>query len=374
MIYEPAEDSFLLEAQVRKLAFGKVLDMGTGSGIQALAAAKKSNVKSVLAVDIQQSVVDYCKKNAPSKKIRFLQSSLFSKVKGKFDTIIFNPPYLPADPRLSDITIDGGKKGYEIVVRFLKNAGEYLSGNGIILLFISSLTNPHQCEKAMRESLFEFEAISRQHVFFEDLLVYRLKRMGIIHELEKKGVKAIKYFTHGHRGIILTGKYKNRKIAVKAKLPESRAECRMENEAKWLVRLNREGIGPKLAFTGKEFFAYYFVEGVFFPDFFMSAPKEKRIGIVKDVLMQCHRMDMMGVDKEEMHHPFKHIIVKGKKATLIDFERANYSQSPKNVTQFLQYISSPKIGILSKNKAIEISREYKKSLDIRPAAEIILAQ
>ena len=51
-MYEPREDSHLLEKHVRRNAFGRVLDMGTGSGIQALSAIKNVNVGEVIAVDI----------------------------------------------------------------------------------------------------------------------------------------------------------------------------------------------------------------------------------------------------------------------------------------------------------------------------------
>ena len=45
MIYVPREDSFLLAKFVEKYAFGKVLDMGTGSGIQAESALKNKAVE-----------------------------------------------------------------------------------------------------------------------------------------------------------------------------------------------------------------------------------------------------------------------------------------------------------------------------------------
>lgn len=46
--YEPREDSKLLERYVRKYAKGSVLDIGTGSGIQAISAAKSRKVKKLL--------------------------------------------------------------------------------------------------------------------------------------------------------------------------------------------------------------------------------------------------------------------------------------------------------------------------------------
>ena len=57
MIYEPAEDSYLLVEEVRKRARGKkVLDVGTGSGIQAR-AAYSAGAREVLAVDIDLSLI-----------------------------------------------------------------------------------------------------------------------------------------------------------------------------------------------------------------------------------------------------------------------------------------------------------------------------
>ena len=51
MIYEPAEDSHLLAEAVKKFAHGRVLDMGTGSGIQAITAAKSRKVKIRVAAE-----------------------------------------------------------------------------------------------------------------------------------------------------------------------------------------------------------------------------------------------------------------------------------------------------------------------------------
>jgi release factor glutamine methyltransferase len=71
-----------------------VLDIGSGSGIQA-ETALNSKAKSVLATDINPESIKLLR----SKKINAINSNLFTKVKGKFDLIIFNPPYLPLDKR-----------------------------------------------------------------------------------------------------------------------------------------------------------------------------------------------------------------------------------------------------------------------------------
>jgi tRNA1(Val) A37 N6-methylase TrmN6 len=56
-MYQPAEDSLLLEKHVEKLSKGNVLDLGTGVGIQALAASRNKSVSAVLAADIDKETV-----------------------------------------------------------------------------------------------------------------------------------------------------------------------------------------------------------------------------------------------------------------------------------------------------------------------------
>ncbi|MBU1854097.1 MAG: methyltransferase domain-containing protein, partial [Nanoarchaeota archaeon] len=69
MIYGPGEDSFLMMKQIKDYAKGLVLDMGTGSGIQAEEANKYAD--EVLAVDVNPEAINYCKKKY--KKIKNIE-------------------------------------------------------------------------------------------------------------------------------------------------------------------------------------------------------------------------------------------------------------------------------------------------------------
>lgn len=168
MIYEPVEDSYLLQKYVKIYAKGKVLDIGTGSGILAETAFKKT--KNVLAVDINHKCVDFVNK----KGIKCIKSDLFEKVKGKFDLIIFNPPYLPLDkrePEDSRLATTGGEKGFEILERFLKEAKKFLNEQGKILIVCSSLTG--NVEKIFKKYNYSFEKLETKKLpFFEELYVY----------------------------------------------------------------------------------------------------------------------------------------------------------------------------------------------------------
>tara|TARA_Y100000310_G_C20625976_1_gene785901 strand:- start:683 stop:1198 length:516 start_codon:yes stop_codon:yes gene_type:complete len=167
MIYEPAEDSYLLQKEVRKFAIGRVLDVGCGSGIQGMTALGTAD--SVLLVDINEECVDYCKK----KGLDAVQSDLFENVKGKFDLIIFNPPYLPKDSREDEesaLSTTGGEKGNEVLIKFLKEVRTYLEEDGKVLIVVSSLTP--DVEKLIKERSFKFKVLSQEKVDFEMLSVY----------------------------------------------------------------------------------------------------------------------------------------------------------------------------------------------------------
>ena len=173
MIYERSEDSELLAKYVEEYAKGKVLDIGTGSGIQAEAALRFT--KNVLAVDVDEESVNYVKKKGIKAKI----SDLFSNVAGKFDLIIFNPPYLP-DEKIEDekskrITT-GGKHGYEILEKFFSQANEHLNKNGKILIVFSSLTNKNKVNKLIKKNDFKFQLLESKKLFFEELYCYLIFR------------------------------------------------------------------------------------------------------------------------------------------------------------------------------------------------------
>ena len=172
-IYKPAEDSFLLaklvEKEIKKNKIIKVLDMGSGSGIQAETAIKSGiNPKDIFLVDINPDAIKSLKKKFPKSKI--LLSDLFSKIPKtqKFDLIIFNPPYLPNDKFDKEFDTSGGKSGSSIINLFLKNAEKYLSEKGRILLLTSSFT------KRIDWQDYEKELLGNDRVFFEELSVWEL--------------------------------------------------------------------------------------------------------------------------------------------------------------------------------------------------------
>ena len=170
-IYAPAEDSFFLSEFVKEEISVKdqkrILDMGSGSGIQSEAAITAgADPNEITLVDNNPLVVSYLKRKFPRSKV--VLSDLFTKVSGGFDLIVFNPPYLPEDRFDTRKDISGGKYGGEIINRFLKQAHNYLSKKGKILLLTSSLTRKVKWDGYRRELL------GRKKIFFEELYVWSL--------------------------------------------------------------------------------------------------------------------------------------------------------------------------------------------------------
>jgi release factor glutamine methyltransferase len=167
-VYRPAEDSYLLATYVESLVSGNVLDLGTGSGIQAVTAALKPEVESVLAVDINPEALRESEKRVidagVSGKVSFLLSDLFDEVNGRYDWIIFNSPYLPSDGEADEHAWAGGA---ELIERFLGGARDHLEPGGSILLIYSDLSEPDI-------SGYKLDLLEEMGLFFEKLYCVRL--------------------------------------------------------------------------------------------------------------------------------------------------------------------------------------------------------
>jgi release factor glutamine methyltransferase len=173
-VYEPLEDSYLLAEIVGKKAFGKVLDMGTGSGIQGIIAAK--NGCEVTFADIDRNAIRCARLNAKLSNVpgRFVVTNLFEKIDDKFNTIIFNPPYVTSDPidklNSASLALDGGFEGREVIDRFLESYKDHLLPKHTVFM-VESSTNNYQKDVERLDA----RIVGKTHIFFEDIVVLEFK-------------------------------------------------------------------------------------------------------------------------------------------------------------------------------------------------------
>jgi release factor glutamine methyltransferase len=129
----------------------------------------------VTAVDVDPYALRNAAENAAMNGLRLelVQSDLFQNVKGRFDVVVFNPPYLrgSADGQ-EDLCWAGGESGAEVTGRFLAEVGPHLKKEGRVLVLISSDVDPSQMERALQG--WNWKVIASKRLFFEELRVIEL--------------------------------------------------------------------------------------------------------------------------------------------------------------------------------------------------------
>ena len=155
-----------------------VLDMGTGSGILAVKAARVA--AKVVAVDINTEAVKYARKNVKANgmegRVDVLEGDLFEPVKGgmKFDVILFNPPYLEGIP---EIPIDHAlfDPGQMLIRRFLLEAKGFLKPYGYVQILYSSIADRDFFASEAQKSGWIISTIAEEGTITEKFSIYRLK-------------------------------------------------------------------------------------------------------------------------------------------------------------------------------------------------------
>lgn len=149
-VYQPAEDSRLLAsvAVERVDAADRVLDVGTGSGYVATQIATETG-GTVYASDVNPHACRRARANAREAGVDLpvVRGDLTEPFRGAtFDRVVFNPPYLPADPDAArddwmERALSGGESGRAVIEPFLDDVGRVLAPDGELLLLVSTLSD-----------------------------------------------------------------------------------------------------------------------------------------------------------------------------------------------------------------------------------------
>jgi release factor glutamine methyltransferase len=170
-VFRPRSDAALLTAVMRdrRLASGaSVLDVFTGSGVLAIAAAR-AGARAVTAVDVSRRAVSTVRLNARRHgvRVRALRGDLFAPVTGaRFDVILANPPYLPGGDDLprngAARAWEGGEDGRVLIDRLCARAPDHLRPGGTLLLVQSSLADERATLDRLADAGLEPEVVARQ--------------------------------------------------------------------------------------------------------------------------------------------------------------------------------------------------------------------
>ena len=154
-----------------------VLDMGTGSGICALFAAR--HARCVVAVDISSAAVRCTRLNAAlnhlEDRIDVRHGDLFAPLTGeRFDLVLFNPPFLLGEPKDDR---DAAWRSNDAARRFAARLGDHLEPRGAALVLLSSFGDACMLfESELRSNGFALEVFARRRFINETVTILRATR------------------------------------------------------------------------------------------------------------------------------------------------------------------------------------------------------
>lgn len=191
-VYRAEGDTALLTRVIESgFARGRrVLDVGTGSGALALAAAR-AGAHAVTAVDLSMRAVatTWCNSRLHRAGVRVRHGDLFAPVRGhRFDLVVSNPPYVPAPtallPRHRKARCwDGGPDGRALLDRICAGVTDALSPGGDVLLVHSAVCDAERTVAALERSGLAASVLARGHVPFGPVMRARsamLLQRGLI--------------------------------------------------------------------------------------------------------------------------------------------------------------------------------------------------
>ncbi|HEY4972731.1 MAG TPA: methyltransferase [Steroidobacteraceae bacterium] len=152
----------------------QVLDMGTGSGVCALVAARHS--RDVVAVDINPDAIRCARINAMinqcEDRIEILPGDLFAPLAGRrFDVVLFNPPFLRGVPRDD---ADRAWRSTDIAERFASELRAHLTPSGFALVLLSNYGGAAEFVSQFRRHEFCITVVAERRFVNERLAILKL--------------------------------------------------------------------------------------------------------------------------------------------------------------------------------------------------------
>lgn len=161
------ETELLVEAALRYLPpKARVLDLGTGSGCIAVTLAKERDDLEMFASDSSVAALAVATRNARllEARVRFLGGRTLEPLRGVFDGVVSNPPYIAAaELQALQVEVRGheprgaltpGESGLEVIEVILSDAGRCLGERGVLLLEVG-FGQAEEIERRARKAAWE---------------------------------------------------------------------------------------------------------------------------------------------------------------------------------------------------------------------------
>jgi methylase of polypeptide subunit release factors len=158
----------------------RVADVGTGSGILALAAAR-AGASRVVAIDINPNAAGVAEENAVAnglgERVSGVCSNLLAAIAPRpyFDVILSSPPSFPGEPRdLADRAWHAGDD-YRHIAALFDQARERLAPAGRFYLLLSSDSDINYLGSLVTSAGFRWRRIEERSILIESFVLYELR-------------------------------------------------------------------------------------------------------------------------------------------------------------------------------------------------------
>lgn len=163
LIPRPETELLVETALARAPRKGRVLDIGTGSGCIAVTIERERPDLKVVSVDLSVGALAVAGRNRRvlGSRATMVASDLMSSLRGRFDVIVSNPPYIPEreyntlqkevrlfEPRMA---LTPGREGTEIVAKIMCTAHAFITPAGTLMMEVGYGQEAAVRELAARE-------------------------------------------------------------------------------------------------------------------------------------------------------------------------------------------------------------------------------
>jgi len=176
----------------------------------------------------------------------------------------------------------------------------------------------------------------------------------------------------GFVGVVVIAYLNGERVALKIRRTDAdRAD--LLHEASMLSKANSVCVAPKLVVASKNFLLMQLIDGDLLPNW-LNKKNERQVvkQVLREILEQCFRLDLAGLDHGELSKAPKHLLVdKTGKPFIVDFETASVERRVANVSAVCQYLfggnsnaskmMAEVFGEIKRLELIDVLKAYKKN-------------
>lgn len=154
------------------------LELGCGSGIISLVAAKKYAL--VTATDINENALNQLEKSAIKNglNLQIVKSDLFKNItESHFDYVFINPPYYPKEPNSIEESAWFCGENFDYFVKLFQQLPIFVESNSNIVIILSKDCNIEKIQTIAQNNHLDLNLFNTEKSFWETNYLFRIIKL-----------------------------------------------------------------------------------------------------------------------------------------------------------------------------------------------------